>query len=201
MARVTGRPRSLRGHAACPRRECKHSLPFLTSGGASSTSGPSICCLAWPRAGPLSSSKSIRCVDLDRPQASDALTRLHLQCFRPCEFDAELFAAAQWWLAISAEQGPLGFAGLSPGPTPRSGYLCRAGVAPSARGQGLHKRLIQVRLAFARRIGLQLVVTDTLRNPRSEQNLVACGFEPFVPRHPWALVHSRYWRLSWTQHA
>ena len=137
----------------------------------------------------------IRYLRPDRAQACDALVDLHQQCFRACEFDPLLMARAHWWLASDARGRALGFAGLTAQPSGRgSGYLCRAGVVPRARGQGVHRRLIRVRLAFARKTGLHDVVSDTWRNPGSAANLVACGFESFRPHRPWGLSGALYWR-------
>jgi GNAT superfamily N-acetyltransferase len=120
-----------------------------------------------------------------------------MQCFRACELDVPLLLESQWWLAFDDDDRPVGFAGLAPPALDdQLGYLCRAGVVPRVRGHGLHRRLIQVRVASARGYGLAGIVTDTLRNPGCARNLAACGFMPFRPRQPWSLRGALYWRCD-----
>jgi GNAT superfamily N-acetyltransferase len=99
-----------------------------------------------------------------------------------------------WWIAT--ENGvDIGFAGLV-----RTvswidcGYLCRAGVVPTARGQGLQKQFIRVRLRQAKALGWQWVVTDTTDNPASANSLIATGFKLFQPTKPWGFKNTLYWR-------
>lgn len=73
-------------------------------------------------------------------------------------------------------------------------FLSRAAVIRTARGAGLHKRLIRVRLHWARAQGVDLCITYvSMRNYRSMLNLVDCGFRFEYSRSPkpWHLL-SRY---------
>jgi GNAT superfamily N-acetyltransferase len=98
-----------------------------------------------------------------------------------------------WWLA-SIDGDPAGFCGLRVY-TNGFGYLCRAGVLPRFRGRGVQRRMIAVRTAEARRLGLRHLLTDTwLHNSASINSLVACGFRAFHPERPWAMRDSIYWR-------
>jgi GNAT superfamily N-acetyltransferase len=99
-----------------------------------------------------------------------------------------------WWIA-SQDGSDIGFAGLV-----RSvswidcGYLCRAGVVPSHRGQGLQKKFIRVRIRQAKALGWKWLVSDTTENPASANSLISCGFKMFEPSKPWAFKNSLYWR-------
>ena len=124
-----------------------------------------------------------------------ALTRLQKQCL-PHD-DLTLTTSGYWWLVYSEEGIPVAFAGLV-----RSsrwsdcGYLCRAGVVPNCRGQGIQKRLIQVRVRQARALKWNWLVTDTYENPASANSLIAKGFKMFDPTKPWGADKTLYWRLK-----
>ncbi len=93
-----------------------------------------------------------------------------------------------WWLC-----GDVAFAGVRKVAGESLAYLCRAGVAPEARGQGIQRRLIRVRLAWARRHALEAAVTYTsATNTASSNNLAACGFRMYRPANPWA-GEQLYW--------
>jgi GNAT superfamily N-acetyltransferase len=99
-----------------------------------------------------------------------------------------------WWIA-SQDGRDIGFAGLV-----RSvswidcGYLCRAGVVPTHRGQGLQKKFIRVRIRQAKTLGWKWLISDTTENPASANSLISCGFKMFEPSKPWAFKNSLYWR-------
>lgn len=101
---------------------------------------------------------------------------------------------AQWWTAERGSQA-IAFAGIQQSKRWRdAGYLVRAGVVPSARGQGLQRRLIRVREGYARRMGWRWIVTATLHNPASANSLIASGFRLYEPAHPWLADGALYWR-------
>lgn len=103
-----------------------------------------------------------------------------------------------WWLVFH-DGKPVAFAGLDPyTQTPNVGYLCRAGVLPAHRGHGLQRRLIRVRERKARVLGWRVLVTDTITNPHSANNLIACGFRLWEPPKPWANNGAIYWRKELT---
>ena len=77
-----------------------------------------------------------------------------------------------------------------------SGYLCRAGVVPSSRKQGIQKKLIRVRIKKAKVLKMKWLVTDTYDNPASSNNLISCGFKLFNPSGPWGAEGTLYWRLK-----
>jgi GNAT superfamily N-acetyltransferase len=99
-----------------------------------------------------------------------------------------------WWIAT--ENGrDIGFAGLVRTVSwTDCGYLCRAGVVPFARGQGLQKKFIHVRIRQAKALGWKWVISDTRLNPASANSLISCGFKMFEPTNPWGCKDTLYWR-------
>ena len=101
-----------------------------------------------------------------------------------------------WWIAVK-DGADIGFAGLT-----RTvswidcGYLCRAGVVPDARGQGIQKKFIRARIRQAKALGWKWLVTDTTDNPASANSLVSAGFKMFNPTKPWGFKNTLYWRLK-----
>lgn len=100
-----------------------------------------------------------------------------------------------WWIAYDENLLPIGFAGMV-----RSvnwydcGYMCRAGVLEQYRGNGIQKRLINVRVQQARKLGWNWLITDTTENTASSNSLISRGFKLYNPTEPWAHKHSLYWR-------
>jgi N-acetylglutamate synthase-like GNAT family acetyltransferase len=99
-----------------------------------------------------------------------------------------------WWIATENNRD-IGFAGLTRTVSWHDcGYLCRAGVVPNSRGQGLQKKFIRVRIRQAKALGWKWLVTDTTDNPASANSLIACGFKIFEPTKPWGFTNTIYWR-------
>jgi GNAT superfamily N-acetyltransferase len=100
---------------------------------------------------------------------------------------------AEWWIAYYYRE-PVGYAGIRPSSSfYDAGYLCRAGVLPDHRGNGLQKKLIRTRIKYAKRQGWTVLRTDTRDNPESSNSLISCGFKLFSPSRPWAFKDSLYW--------
>lgn len=92
-----------------------------------------------------------------------------------------------FWIALLGDR-PVGYAGLRPltNGEPYT-YFTRAGVLRYARGKGIHRRLIRVRLAWTKRHGYEGAMTYTVDyNLRSANNLIRAGFELFAPSWEWA---------------
>lgn len=93
-----------------------------------------------------------------------------------------------WWWAVWDGDEPVAFAQMiadSEDPT-ETIYLSRDAVLPAYRGQGMQKRLIAIRLAFARRLGFKFAVTDTYHeNLASLNSYIANGFKAYDPKYPW----------------
>lgn len=137
---------------------------------------------------------SIRMADNTKPATLKLLRDLHARCL-PYDKHPN-FTDGFWWIAY-CDHTPVAFAGLVPSARwLETGYLCRAGVVEEHRGRGLQKRLIRVRLNFARRMGWRWAITDTTENPPSANSLIGCGFRAYDPREPWGGDTTTYWRRA-----
>lgn len=101
----------------------------------------------------------------------------------------------QWWVAFSEDRDELaGFCAIQASRTLGTAYLSRAGVMPKFRGHGLQRRMVHLRMKWAKANGFKFVVTDTTSNPASANSLINCGFKLYDPAHKWAFPDSLYWR-------
>ena len=134
----------------------------------------------------------IKRVDVRKQSVQNRLSELQSKCL---PYDQPIDTNfGSWWIATDAG-GDIGFAGLTRTVSwTDCGYLCRAGVVPNARGQGLQKKLINVRIRQAKAFGWKWLVTDTRFNPASANSLIACGFKMFEPTKPWGCKDTLYWR-------
>lgn len=93
-----------------------------------------------------------------------------------------------WWIVWQGEEA-VAYAGLRPCQVEHNaglGFLCRVGVVPEHRGRGLQKRLIRVREAAAKAIGLEELVSYCVPwNCASLNSLVACGYKFYRPATKW----------------
>ncbi len=123
-----------------------------------------------------------------------AITAMHTDLFHGGKAAVPDLHKGHWWLMVHKGH-PVAFAGLYQlEDCEISGYLCRAGVTWDHQGLGLQKRLIRVRLAKARRLGWDWIVSDTRRsNHPSANSLIRCGFKLFKPRRGWGPAGSLYW--------
>jgi GNAT superfamily N-acetyltransferase len=137
----------------------------------------------------------IKRVDIRHLQIQDRLRVLQKKCLpSDAPFDT---SQGYWWIVYDAHNLPCAFAGLVPSVRwLDTGYLCRAGVLPSHRGQGVQKRLIRARVRQARALGWSWLITDTYDNPASSNSLIATGFKLFEPSKPWGAKGTLYWRLK-----
>jgi GNAT superfamily N-acetyltransferase len=104
-----------------------------------------------------------------------------------------------WWTVTKHDhvhRRVVGFCGSLYWPPDNCVFLCRAGVLPEARGQGLQRRMIRVRVAHAASVGAEGCYTYTTKdNITSANNLIRCGFELYEPMYPWGCANSIYfWR-------
>ena len=134
-----------------------------------------------------------RQVDTGLPSIQENLRYLQKTCLPGDTLYAT--SSGHWWILYTEPGNLAGFCGLVPS-TRWSDcmYMCRAGILNAHRGQGLQKKLIQVRLKKARSLGMNWVVSDTYHNPASANNLIGCGFEMFDPTDPWGAKGTLYWR-------
>lgn len=104
-------------------------------------------------------------------------------------------AGAVWWI-VRDEGETVAFAGLRD-LGDGTGFLCRVGVVKGHRGRRLQRRLIKVRLAEARRMGLTHLVTYTSPcNLASANSLVHEGFSLYAPANPYAMAHALYFLME-----
>lgn len=124
-------------------------------------------------------------VDTSQADVAASILQMHAQCFPGLDFE---HLHGDWWIAYDREtKAPVAFAGLWPSVRiAGAGYLCRAGVLPQGRGQGLQRKLIKVREREARKKRWVVLLSDVAPgNAHSLNNLYACGFRAFVPGDPW----------------
>lgn len=96
-----------------------------------------------------------------------------------------------WWIAYEGKT-PVGYAGIKRWGSTMA-FLCRAGVLKEYRGRGLHARLLRVREAWAKRLGLKTLITYTAPfNLQSANNLIRAGFVLYKPEEEWGVEHALY---------
>lgn len=108
------------------------------------------------------------------------------------ELDRKILAASnpypdtEFWGAWEGEE-LVGYAGCRlPAEWPGYCFMSRSGVIERCRGQGLQKRLIRVRRAFAKKSGCKSVLTYTMPdNAASMNSLISCGFKTYDPENPY----------------
>jgi RimJ/RimL family protein N-acetyltransferase len=130
---------------------------------------------------------------IQREETPLAVLPLDEECF-PDDHRVTLDGSL-WWVVYRGKQ-PIGYAGLRPcreGHNAGLGFLCRVGVLPRHRGRGLQKRLIRVREAAARALGLRELVTYCVPwNCASINSLVRCGYRFYRPAAKWGGSGSVY---------
>jgi len=117
---------------------------------------------------------------------------LHKKTF-PCdEFDDS--PSNEYWIVWNGKT-PVGFCILRPLKLDKdSVFLSRAGLLYEARGKGLHRRMITVRLRWAKKNGYTSALTYTARdNAQSFSNLQKAGFRLYWPENLYAGKNFLYW--------
>lgn len=133
----------------------------------------------------------IKQVDTIFQKYVDQLTKLHQSCF-PMD-DMPDFKKGYWWIAYDKGE-PIGFCGLTHVSSwDSAGYLNRGGVLRSHRGRGLQRRMINVRVQKARKVGWSFLISATSNNNISSNNLIKCGFKLYSPNQEWLDGYSLYW--------
>lgn len=129
---------------------------------------------------------------------ADAVIDLQRTCFGEVLRGRKALQRYHVWLAYLDGEA-VGFGTLWPWTGADAGFLSLAGILPSARGLGLHRRLIHARVAGARRLGLPRAITYTAReNLASANNLIRCGFSLYLPGELYGFANAYYFQRSLT---
>lgn len=117
---------------------------------------------------------------------------LHTLCFPQDDWEN----STAHWIAWDSTGSPVGFCSARKSRHEPVVILTRAGVLPCANGAGLQRRMIQVRLRWARQVGAEHAITYTVYdNHPSIVNLLRSGFLFYEPAEQWAGAHVNYfWR-------
>lgn len=91
------------------------------------------------------------------------------------------------WIANCNTSGkPIGFCTLTD-IGHKIGFLSRAGVIRDYRGHNLQRRFIRIRERFAKKLGLEKVITYVHnKNYSSLANLIKCGYIIYEPEYDYA---------------
>lgn len=128
------------------------------------------------------------------PTQIAAAKALDRDCFSSDVESAKWDRSVTWIVEHTPTAQIIGYACLRFVTHEKLAYLTRAGISGEHRGQGLQKRLIRVRLAYAKQRGYPAAITYTVRaNSRSVNSLIACGFRYYEPPNAWAGREMLYW--------
>jgi GNAT superfamily N-acetyltransferase len=112
-----------------------------------------------------------------------AVSKLNEDIFME-ELTEDDLEGSAWWM-VSSKDGPVAFAGVHMH-TKCYASLIRVGIEEEHRGHGLQRKLIRVRVRWAKKQKAKGVVTYTLAdNIASSNNLIKEGFRLFEPLEPW----------------
>ena len=138
--------------------------------------------------------KPYRIALADLPVAVLALDEI---CF---PHDDRITTADSLWWIVWQDKTPVAYAGMRLCKDPRNlglAFLNRAGVVPGHRGRGLQQRLIRARVAAARRLAVNELVTYVMiYNVASINSLVNCGYKFYRPATRYGGTGSVYLRKA-----
>lgn len=125
----------------------------------------------------------------------DIVKELHAKTFPLDHFDQ--IKNSTYWLVWNNDR-PVGFCSVRK-LDQKILFLSRAGLLGCARGKGLHKRMIQVRVRWAIRQGYDKLITyTTIENIQSSSNLEKCGFRRYIPDYAYAGKNVLYYMRDLT---
>ncbi|RLI46826.1 hypothetical protein DRO61_08760 [Candidatus Bathyarchaeota archaeon] len=91
---------------------------------------------------------------------------------------------ADWWIVWDENHNPVGYCGVV-----LYGDFAvhkRCGVLPTARGQGLQKKMLRLRENFAKKKGAESIYTYvSVQNVISANNLIKVGYRVYNPEWRW----------------
>lgn len=138
-------------------------------------------------------------ISLRRTEDMDTIANLHAMAF-PDSSMIPLDGTHTFWLAMQ-DGKPVGFCSAIFYDWKGCVFLSRAAVMQSAAKNGLQRRMIRTRVAWAHTlVGCDRVVTYCApRNYPSLVNLLRCGFRLYEPKdegiEPWGVAGAHYFRL------
>lgn len=91
---------------------------------------------------------------------------------------------------------PVGFCGIHPcvlTGEPTVAFCSRSGILKKYRGKGLGGRMLDVRLRKARQMGMDSVITYTIDNISSANNLISRGFRIYDPESQYGGKRGLHW--------
>lgn len=135
------------------------------------------------------------CFTVRRCHDIDLMEWLNDELFPNDDFEG-IEVGNRFWVARSLpSKTAVGFCSVRPSRDGVGAFLSRAGVLEPARGQGLHKRMIQVRCRWAHSKGYPYILTYCLKsNEPSAISLQHAGFSLYAPLWRWAGEECFYWR-------
>lgn len=149
---------------------------------------------------------SIRRVKEMTEDTAEEIRTLHQLCFGdPIEKQFDPEEQGEWWLAYKLYNMPhvgtisppvvAGFGALCSSVIVQDyAFLMRTGVLPEHRGHRLQYRLCRVRERYAKRCGYKGLVSYTIDNPHSANNLIRFGMLAYVPPWNFATDIANYWK-------
>lgn len=118
-----------------------------------------------------------------RTEDEQTVYALHLLIF-PCD---EWEPSDAYWLVRDEHGEPVGFCSTKYLAAEKTVFFSRAGLLPRARGNGLQRRMIQVRERWAASIEAEAIVTYVVYgNNSSLANLLKRGYLLYEPARSWA---------------
>lgn len=103
----------------------------------------------------------------------------------------------RYWVAWD-DTKPVAFCGIRPVKYDKNtAFLNCAGVLDTYRGMGIHKRMIKIRINWAKRNDFTTLITYAhIENPASCNALISCGFRLYRPESLWAEYDFNYFQLQ-----
>lgn len=130
-------------------------------------------------------------------EEKEELDRLDTLLFSGEELYPKVHKDVHWWYLRDLQRPgapKVGFGGVCVYDNGETGFLCRSGVLPQYRGQGLQRRLIQVRERWMRKRGIDTSISYTLTsNLQSNNNLIRSGYRLYRPNWEFKEEHWLYW--------
>ena len=103
-----------------------------------------------------------------------------------------------YWLVFNNDR-PVGFAGMHICSNTKeydTVFLSRSGVIKAHRGKGLGNRLLRVRINLCKKLEVKTIITYTIDNIPSANNLISMGFRIYDPDYRYGGLEAIHWRMD-----